>query len=482
MAERAHIKEGKVICSTCSADLAPENSVCVQCGSELTGDLEAMVCPYCKAVIKRFSTECPSCGLRFKAVKKPSSPERSAEDEEFLKRLLDWGKKMNVVEEEVEAEDDVVRREQAQNVFKAVVGTKEPTPLEKQTLQEIKKTAEERKEFERREESILAIAEPLETALKARHASLMVAEKELHAISDQITELSAKNDPSAEEKKAELEKRKQMIAVEKGEIELLEKRLVEMDETYKKLLADHKRELDEKEANLKQRLDAFKQEMERRDEEKKRLEKKEALLQAQEAEATAKLERLRLRERELETREAELQRQVSELKAQRDAIATSHQDGGGAQPLAVNGRWLLDPAEVENVFKKSKKARDDWLDEQKKVQATLAKIPVPPHAEETAAVKADIVESKKFQAEKDEAVARLNKTIGELQGKISLLETEKAGLAAQEKAVETIDEDLKKVLKIVDDLLGNLPDDVIDKFAKSEEFKLYEKIMGKYLD
>ena len=479
MAERAHIKDGKVICSTCSADLSPENSVCVQCGSELTGDLEAMICPYCKAVIKQFSTECPSCGLRFKAVKKPASPERSAEDEEFLKRLLDWGKKMNVVEEETD--EDVVRREQAQSVFKAVVGTKEPTPLEKQTLQEIKKTAEERKEFERREESILAIAEPLETALKARHASLMVAEKELHAISDQITELSAKQDPSADQKKAELESRKQMIAVEKGEIEMLERRLVEMDETYKKLLADHKRELDEKEANLKQRLDALKLEMERREEEKKRLEKKETLLQAQEAEAAAKLERLRIRERELETREAELQRQVSDLKAQRDAIAMSQESGGGAQPLTANGRWLLDPAEVENVFKKSKKARDDWLEEQKRVQNTLAQIPVPPRTEEAVAVKDDIVESKKFQADKDEAVAKLNNTISELQEKISLLETEKAGLAAQQTAVEAIDEDLKKVLKVVDDLLGNLPDDIVEKFAKSEEFKLYTRIMDKYL-
>ncbi len=54
------------------------------------------------------------------------------------------------------------------------------------------------------------------------------------------------------------------------------------------------------------------------------------------------------------------------------------------------------------------------------------------------------------------------------------------------KSVETkqtptfVDDDVIKVLLMTDDLLGNLPDDVIDKFAKSEDFKLYEKVISKY--
>ena len=43
-----------------------------------------------------------------------------------------------------------------------------------------------------------------------------------------------------------------------------------------------------------------------------------------------------------------------------------------------------------------------------------------------------------------------------------------------------LDEDVIKVLLITDDLLGNLPEDVIEKFAQSEDFKLYEKVMSKY--
>ena len=36
---------------------------------------------------------------------------------------------------------------------------------------------------------------------------------------------------------------------------------------------------------------------------------------------------------------------------------------------------------------------------------------------------------------------------------------------------------LKKVLKVLDDLLENLPDDVIEKFAKSKDYKEYDELM-----
>lgn len=49
----------------------------------------------------------------------------------------------------------------------------------------------------------------------------------------------------------------------------------------------------------------------------------------------------------------------------------------------------------------------------------------------------------------------------------------------KEKPVSS-DEDLIKVLKIADDLLEKLSDDVIDEFVQSEDFELYEKVINKY--
>ncbi|MEA3458200.1 MAG: hypothetical protein U9R21_05930, partial [Candidatus Thermoplasmatota archaeon] len=43
-----------------------------------------------------------------------------------------------------------------------------------------------------------------------------------------------------------------------------------------------------------------------------------------------------------------------------------------------------------------------------------------------------------------------------------------------------LDDEIKKVLTITDNLLGKLPEEIIDEFAKSKDFELYEKIIGKY--
>ena len=43
-------------------------------------------------------------------------------------------------------------------------------------------------------------------------------------------------------------------------------------------------------------------------------------------------------------------------------------------------------------------------------------------------------------------------------------------------------EELAKILAVMDDMLDNLPEDVIEQFAKSDDFKLYEKIMDLYLE
>jgi pilus assembly protein FimV len=56
-------------------------------------------------------------------------------------------------------------------------------------------------------------------------------------------------------------------------------------------------------------------------------------------------------------------------------------------------------------------------------------------------------------------------------------EDDKAAAPAAAPAPDT--EELKSVMSYLDNLLGELPDDVIEKFAQSEYFKLYQKIMDK---
>jgi hypothetical protein len=48
----------------------------------------------------------------------------------------------------------------------------------------------------------------------------------------------------------------------------------------------------------------------------------------------------------------------------------------------------------------------------------------------------------------------------------------------QEQSV--LDDDIRKVLLITDNLLEKLPEDVIDEFVQSDDFSLYEKVISKY--
>ena len=59
------------------------------------------------------------------------------------------------------------------------------------------------------------------------------------------------------------------------------------------------------------------------------------------------------------------------------------------------------------------------------------------------------------------------------------LTEEKQKLARDLEEVSSLQTDVKGVLKVLDELLGELPDERIRLFAKSEKFALYEKILDR---
>jgi hypothetical protein len=43
-----------------------------------------------------------------------------------------------------------------------------------------------------------------------------------------------------------------------------------------------------------------------------------------------------------------------------------------------------------------------------------------------------------------------------------------------------LDTDIKKILQITDELLGELPEEVINRFMRTDDYDLYERILNKY--
>ena len=85
---------------------------------------------------------------------------------------------------------------------------------------------------------------------------------------------------------------------------------------------------------------------------------------------------------------------------------------------------------------------------------------------------------------------RLKKKLLKEKGKTSKKESKSATspgmsefIVDKEKAVAEnpiLDDDITKVLAITDDLLGNLPEEIINEFVKSKDFEIYERVMNKY--
>ena len=90
--------------------------------------------------------------------------------------------------------------------------------------------------------------------------------------------------------------------------------------------------------------------------------------------------------------------------------------------------------------------------------------------ERIAARKAKIEERLKLKKEK--------KLLKEQQKHLAFAKADKKGKYAA--ASTELDSDVKKILQITDVLLGELPEEVINRFMQSDDFELYEHILNKY--
>ncbi len=81
--------------------------------------------------------------------------------------------------------------------------------------------------------------------------------------------------------------------------------------------------------------------------------------------------------------------------------------------------------------------------------------------------------------EVEKAEADIEGTILELDRQVRELLVERSDLQKRMADAIVIDEDLKRLLRVLDQLLGQLPEDIISKFSSSEDFALYERILDR---
>jgi len=210
------------------------------------------------------------------------------------------------------------------------------------------------------------------------------------------------------------------------------------------------REQKEKERQLKEEQKRIEKEQREREIEQKKL----AELEAKKAELEEKEKRKKEQESEKLSKE-ELKRREKELR-QKEKEEKKQQ--------------LLEAKQAKKEAKQKEREMKKALKEQRKQQLLEAKQAKKESMQREQEAKQALKEGKKKVAEEQKQLKKIE----------PIKEEQKKEEYEEVPEMPILDEDIRKFITITDNLLAELPDEVIDKFAKSKDFEVYERVLSKY--
>jgi DNA repair exonuclease SbcCD ATPase subunit len=421
LASKGITRSGEAYCLSCHQMVEREATKCAGCLSELTEQVKAFPCPKCQTIIALGDPQCPTCGLRFK-VKTVKSRE-SGEDDKFLMKLIEWGKAPPG--ETQDAGKTKVEEEQTTATA--------PSPPEGQLVK------------------LAQLKESVKDLMANRSEMLDRMEKRLAEEKGRLASISAMEDKSASPEQVEAEI--MALADEMADITMLQAHMESLSDDISSLMESVDVSAATKERGLAAK--ALRKKLDAKEKEVEELRAKEEQLSKREEMVDRKIQAYASKKKQLDETEKELQTRLTKLEDERAEL----------ERLKANATGARTESEREE-------AREEWLEEQKKLrqQLTVIKSTVAKHRlgkepteEEMQAAEGDL----------DDMIAELEKQIGELI-------VEKVDLQTKMQEASLMDEDLKRLLKVMDQMLGQLPEDAIERFSKSDEFALYERILDRF--
>jgi chromosome segregation ATPase len=322
---------------------------------------------------------------------------------------------------------------------------KPPPPPSKPSEQDISRTTEEekkeKKEIEdakRRTQSLWELSEPFEKVIKSRRKRLAKMNYLLEMTKQKLNSLEKDGAPVDEGEREKLKYQIEEIMNEKEEIVNIEDGIAEMERIYRNLLALQESELQKKQEALKNRLQTFEEKIEEWTHERDGLKSREHDLRSRESEIQMKLRDIEQRELSIVDKEKEIKEKMRELRREELDIMKMKFTGDSSSLETQKG--LGNPEDGANA---------------KVVPVESGEGPGPDQEE-------------------------INRRIRELEEQVTKAVEEREKLKEVTNEFTKDQVEVKRILKILDDLLEKLPDDEIKKFADSEAFKLYEKVLEKF--
>ena len=416
---RLRTEDGTTYCSSCNSKVEGLASNCPNCGKSFDANQDATRCASCGVPNLPGSISCLKCGkmLRAATPEKPSPPPEPPKEEPPSPPLE---------EKPAEVVPTPPPSEQIQSD-----GPQEP----------IEDQSEEKKDIEavkRRTQSLWELSEPFEKVIRSRRRRLAKINYLLQMTKEKLEALEKNQTPEDEAERAKLKQQVEEIVGEKEEIVNIEEGIAEMERIYRNLLALQETELQKKQDALRNRLQTFEEKVEEWTQERNGLRSREDDLKTMETEIQRKLQEIELRELSIMNREKQLKDKMRDLRREELDIMKMKFTGDSSSLQTQQG----------------------WV---RKGDGTEAEV-VP-------------VDSSGGPSPDQEEI---NRRISELEKQVKKAVEERENLKAVNETFTKNQVELKRILKILDDLLEKLPDNEIKKFADSEDFKLYEKVLEEF--
>jgi hypothetical protein len=451
------------------------SSICDSCGKVLEGEAPGRNCTSCETLIAAESKSCPICGEKFGSKDDIIEPQKplNNEDEVLLSQLMTWTKARAPPSREDSVEDKK-ERENALHVLRSLT-MGESDVVAEQRMERIERAGEKKDNAETRGKQLVMVGKPFESTLEQNMVAIIQTESNIKEISVQLKEMDGKTDTESQRRRfkvefqlRELEKKKQSLVSYQSDVLM-------MGGAYRKLLKEQQGELLKIEAELKKRVEAFRSEVERRKKQKERIRKRVEALDKREEDLSHRFLDLKKRSNEIKAMEDGLKQRQEELKLKENSLVQWEEEISASREADLKASVGMDANPGTT--------KEKWLAHHQELQADLY------------TVRSGIVENekRKQQGTSSDDFLRLENDLkykeNELVERQKELEGLKSSLIEKDNEIEKlksaaseslINEDTRNILKILDDLLEKLPEEIVDKFAKSDDYLLYEKVLDAY--
>ncbi len=424
MVSKGVTRSGEAYCLACHQMVERDADRCPGCLNELTEEVKAFACPKCQTVMALGEPQCPTCGLKFKV--KSVRPKDKAQDDQFLIKLIEWGKAPPA-----QSAGEALSRPATPTGAPAPSTPAGPSPEQVAKLAQLK--------------------ESIRDLMANRSEMLERMEKRLADEKARLAEISTMEGKSttAEQVEAEI----MSLADEMADITMLQAHMESLSNDISQLLASVDVSEAVKERGLAAR--ALKKKLEAKEREVEELKAKEEQLAKREEMVDRKIQAYAAKKRQLDETEEDLKSRLARLEGERAELE-------GLKALAAGAR----------SDEERREAQEEWVEEQRRLRDKLlgirSTITIHRSGKETTEQEIESVEGD------------LQSLMGSLEQQISSLIMEKIDLQTKMQEAQMMDDDIRKLLKVLDQMLGQLPEDVVDRFSKSDEFALYERVLDRF--